>query len=479
MTSSMAKNTHNAPCRSTPCDNSTSTPPCVTLSSTSSSSASSSSSPSHLGHLWLQCEVLTAMESLDKKERWAYQTAVDVVPALVQSETPVMDFLRTEHMNPVAAARRLAAYWKYRKHLFGERWLLPMTQTGRGALGTREIALLRTGYQVVFPRSPHAGLLVVIDFARIGELNEDLFDSVVNIRVTFYLCTVLTDEATQRMGATGLYIVRSGQAPPVDTNPEGWKILHQSLPVRIQQMLVARAFVPGKEGILNYLAYQRARVNEFRSGLQPQQLIADSMQGTLALLQAKGCDRRHLPSCVGGDWHAHQFEEWVRGRMRVEDLLAPEPIGRNAWGAGCLVTTATTTTTTSPIIVTLPESGVGTPDNSTNSTALVVHSTKNGAINNKTNNHNKKPTKRGVNHPKKTPIGDMHNKAEQDRQRKLNALYSRRAYHKRKIEVVAMQQQIKALQTHQQILQDEAQQLQAAFAQAQQIVSNYTADSTA
>ena len=39
-----------------------------------------------------------------------------------------MDFLRVEELNVKKAAARLAAYWRYRKQLFEERWLLPMTQ---------------------------------------------------------------------------------------------------------------------------------------------------------------------------------------------------------------------------------------------------------------------------------------------------------------------------------------------------------------
>lgn len=411
---------------------------------------------SHLDTLWLQAEVMTALESLPKKERRAFQTALDVVPALVQAETPVLDFLRTENMNAAAAARRLAAYWHYRKQLFVERWLLPMNQTGTGALSAREIELLRTGYQAVFPRGgPGGGLLVVVDFARIGEKNEKLFDPICNIRVTFYLCTVLTDAITQQHGATCVYIVRSGQLPPVDTNPEGWKILHQSLPVRIKQMIVARAFVEGKEGILNYLAYQRARVQQFRSGIQPEQLIADSLQGTLALLQDKGVDRRHLPRCVGGDWDFGQFLQWVRARICVEDVMSSAPLKRNSLGGMIMPGTL-------PSIQMASSSSSDT----SNTSAIVLH---NGAP--------KTLAKKRAARNKKTPINDI-SQPEQERQRKLNALYSRRAYHKRKLEMVAIQEQINALETHKKILQTENRKLEALVEKAQELVKVHTGDET-
>lgn len=71
-----------------------------------------------------------AILTLDKKERRAYQTAMDVFPDLVRRESKVMDFLRTENFGIQKAALRLVRYWKWRKEIFGERWLLPMTQTG-------------------------------------------------------------------------------------------------------------------------------------------------------------------------------------------------------------------------------------------------------------------------------------------------------------------------------------------------------------
>lgn len=71
---------------------------------------------------------ISAIQQLDRKERRAYETAVEVFPALVKRETKIMDFLRVEELNVKKAAARLAAYWRYRKQLFEERWLLPMTQ---------------------------------------------------------------------------------------------------------------------------------------------------------------------------------------------------------------------------------------------------------------------------------------------------------------------------------------------------------------
>ena len=65
---------------------------------------------------------------MPRSVRQEWEEAVEVVPALVQRETPCETFLRVEQYDPTRAATRLAMYWKGRKILFGERWLLPMNQ---------------------------------------------------------------------------------------------------------------------------------------------------------------------------------------------------------------------------------------------------------------------------------------------------------------------------------------------------------------
>ena len=57
-----------------------------------------------------------------------FDEAREIVPELVARETKFLDFLRVEGGDPLAAAMRIASYWKCRKILFEERWLLPMNQ---------------------------------------------------------------------------------------------------------------------------------------------------------------------------------------------------------------------------------------------------------------------------------------------------------------------------------------------------------------
>ena len=203
-----------------------------------------------------------------------------------------------------------------------------MTQTGTGTLSMSDVELLRTGYQALFNRADisNQGLLIVVDFAQV-QANQ--FDSSANVRLMMYLATVLTDPLTQTDGVTVVYVVRDSGMPPVDTNPEGYRMAHAALPLKMKQMIVARAFRPGKESILNFLTYQTARVNEYRSGMQPQQVMANSVQETLQMLQDKGVSEQHLPDCLGGRYTKDSFSDWIRMRLSLEDIMAPAPVKIN------------------------------------------------------------------------------------------------------------------------------------------------------
>ena len=85
---------------------------------------------------------LTELDQLPYEEKREYNLAWEAVERLVSHETPMHAFLRTENYHPRNGAQRLARYWKYRKELFGNRWLLPMTQV---SLRIIVAAGLRTG----------------------------------------------------------------------------------------------------------------------------------------------------------------------------------------------------------------------------------------------------------------------------------------------------------------------------------------------
>ena len=384
-----------------------------------------------------------------------------------------MDFLRVEGFNLKQAALRLSAYWRYRKEVFQERWLLPMTQvsrvhsgnvqywyqipllearyshclmytqTGNGALTMREVEMIRSGYIMPFPRK-NGGLVVLYDMSRIKN-----FDSALHVKNIMYICTTFTDEVTQMNGATIVYVVRSGDRP-LDTQPEGWEIFRVALPMKIRQMLVAQSFEEGKEGILNFLAYQTKRTVEYRSQHQTERLISDSLRGTRDLLEERGIERQYLPRCLGGDYSYDRFSDWIRMRISIEDIMSPAPLKCNKLnpivmmrGPGLLLDDSSRSASTTAA-----------------GTAMIV-----------TSGNRRHLVTRQAPCKKKKKKSDLPNDGDA---KKLNALYARRSYHKRKLEMLGLEEQMESMREHNKKLQKEHQQLESYLHMAQQVIAAHS-----
>uniref|UniRef100_A0A7S3L9W3 BZIP domain-containing protein n=1 Tax=Amphora coffeiformis TaxID=265554 RepID=A0A7S3L9W3_9STRA len=378
---------------------------------------------------------------LDKKIRREYDTALEVFPQLVRKETKIMDFLRTVDYDVPKAAMRLVMYWKLRKAMFKERWLLPMTQTGTGALSMDEIETLRSGYAVCFNRSGK-GIMVLHDHSRLPH-----FDGALHAKNIMYYCTTLTDEATQTQGISIVFVIRSGDRPQEDFKREAWEMLRTALPVRFKQLLVVQAYEEGREYLLNFLAYQTTRVLQVKTQQHTEHLMGDSLRNTLSLLEARGIEKQHLPPCLGGDYTYNKFADWVRMRVSMEDIMSPAPLKNNRLTPKLLCGGSNSPSPTS----------TSQAPSSTDSTetAITKPSSK------------KKATRKRKKKLLEPPVPN------DDEAKKLNALYSRRAYHKRKLEMLGLEEQVKCLETENESLRKKATRFESFLQKALQLVQSH------
>lgn len=246
-----------------------------------------------------------------------------------------------------------------------------------------------------------------------------------NTRIVFYYATIFTDEPTQVQGATLLHVIKSGERPELDLSTEGWEMFRTGLPMKFKQIIVVAAYEEGKQALLNHLAHQAALAEEFKSRHRTELIVSDSIVGTLQLLESRGCERPLLPPCLGGGFEYSQFAEWMRMRISVEDILSAPPVSNNR---------------------SAPQQaqggGGGPKEDEPNSLSL-------------------EPTP-----PKRKPS----EKLDEDSIRKRNALYSRRMYHKRKLELLSLQEQCKVLQTRNDSLKQEAARLEGLLESARAII---------
>lgn len=365
-----------------------------------------------------------AIQSLDKHVRLEYDAALASVPLLVRRETHFMSFLRTDDMDFAKGARRLATYWKYRRQIFQDRWLLPMVQTGKGALSAQDIEVLRTGYSAVFSR-PTQGMLVVYNRSRLKH-----FDADIHMRNVMYICTVFTDKVAQTRGGGCVYVVQSAMALAPDISPAMWEMFRAALPLKLpRQFAIVQAYEgEGKKRLLDFLAYQQARTTEFRSRRRPERLVGYSFRHTLELCEQKGIERQYLPACLGGDYRYSQFDEWIRRRIAIENMQWSAPVDPNH-----RITTS---------LLSMP---LQTRNGGKRKTAIL-------------------PRKR------KSPYSSA--ASTDDESRKQNAIYAKKAYYKRKLQVMELEEKVKGLYKQNQRLDAETKRLQGLLCQARAMAQN-------
>ena len=259
------------------------------------------------------------MRSLDPELRWEYDQATEAAPQLVISETPFMDFLQTEQMNAHLAARRLVLYWKYRKKVFKERWLFPMTQTGSGCLNQNDIAILRTGVLVALRRE-NQGPLLLCDLSRV-----ETALGATAVRLSFYLASTCADGLAQTLGVTILQLVTSAHRPPVETDPVNWQMIVTGLPVRFGRVLVVQSVEEGREHLIESLAYQQTRTTEFCAGFVTEMISSNTVEGLLQQLREREISPEHVPTTLGGQYDYQQFTAWLQKRTTIEQENVKEP----------------------------------------------------------------------------------------------------------------------------------------------------------
>eukprot|EP00977_Amphora_coffeiformis_P011290 scaffold2719_cov153-Amphora_coffeaeformis.AAC.2 len=257
-------------------------------------------------------QVERSMNLLDDNVSQEYQEALRFVPALVERESPIIDFLRTEGFHSLRAANRMALYWKRRREFFGEdRWLKPIdqnvfpltvaplltTQTGGGALTPDQIELMRTGF-VVVTDSPQA--------------------------------SVCLSEKMQEDGLIMFHVVNSDHRPVNDPAAmDAVKKLRACLPFKTKKVVVGRLFEPDREHLVEYMGFHQHRVSQTVFG-SSEIVFGNSVRDTINGLEEKGLERACIPLSFGGDYvYYEKFNNWIRSRLSIEGAMIGAPPVRN------------------------------------------------------------------------------------------------------------------------------------------------------
>ena len=242
-----------------------------------------------------------------------YITATQVSPHLFQEEVSPVAFLRSENFNPWAAARKMTMYWKARKQALGEQWLLPLAQSGYGALTNVDVQLLATGYCVIHER------MAVIDWSRLTDFAGNSFYTDeelerARMRVMLYLATVTADEYSQRIGKDYIVNVSGITVGSLWKCEKIWPGNMRNVYLVVMQNRLADRLTTFwtsflTDGFLRYF------------GRTPTLIIASSKADMLQKLQQVGFDADLIPEKWGGNWSYENggLEQWMQELARRDD----------------------------------------------------------------------------------------------------------------------------------------------------------------
>jgi len=252
-------------------------------------------------------QFVSAMELLSHTETATYKEAMQKVPTLVELESSPIRFLRFENYNPFAAAKRLAAYWRHRKALFGERAFLPMTQTGEGALSQEDVKVLNTGYVVVLPSDIDRTPTMCYDLSRLDKDFDDREGILMpRLRCVFYIYSMVAEnELAQTDGFVSLCVV-NGSFGVYDFDFPFMRLSQQligeAMPLRRKRIhLVIR---PPRSGKKNFFEVIFPKLTKLATSLVKAGSFithaGQSKEDTVRELKSYGIHKSRIPRSLGG-----------------------------------------------------------------------------------------------------------------------------------------------------------------------------------
>jgi hypothetical protein len=342
--------------------------------------------------------------------------------------------------------RRLALYWKYRKIIFRERWLLPLNLSGNDALTQEEVDWIKTGV-IVVRKVPGGATVVYTDFHQ-GDTSL-LQDEYLAPRAMFFMNTILADEDSQ---SQGLFIIKA-IAPNffLQKKRKGllWDLLNKAFPVRVKKIfLLARNYLNLSESLQFTTLSMHGWAAEFFWGDRPT-FITESSSSTTQKLLASGLPLDSIPYFLGGAWGCKALES-VRDddHSSSSSLTARKPKARTS--SESLSVSSFATAQQVPVAEQQP------------------------AV--------KPKRKRG--RPPKDHVEESYEELKansngpQDFIKKRNALYSRRLYHKKKKEAGSIHGTVDTLHEENKRLRQESERLGKLLADAELLIGLKGSDPT-
>lgn len=207
-----------------------------------------------------------------------------------------------------------------------------------------------------------------------------------------------------------------------------YDLVRASIPCKLKHFHVVQAYEEGKQGCMDFLGYKETKVTGFRLRRFPDWIASDSLVGTLRMLESMGFKREHLPHCLGGSYDYSQYDQWIRERLSIEDIMSSVPLS-----------------STSNRLSIIPTDRVDAPI--------------------------RRQQQRRRSSGDETTEAETKTDAE-EMTRKRNALKSRRSYHRRQLELFSLNEQVRVWKIRNAVLRQDQARLETLLATAEACAAN-------
>ena len=250
-----------------------------------------------------------------------YLEVLRLAPRLIKEESDPIKFLRAEDFNPWKSARSLVLYWQYRKNWFESRWLLPMNDSGAGALDQDDITLLKSGWiTYAVPKDPQKGRFLI--------MNHGLYPTQATgsrVRVCFYICSAASDYSAQTVGVTGIRLIPNVEvnisAPRFQNARIAFTMLKEALPIRFKGVMLLSL---EQSSIDRYMNLGFDQISSLIAGIlktqRPFTVAISDVSEAAEKLRPHGVPGDVLPPNHGGTWSPDRRFEWKRMVAEQDDI---------------------------------------------------------------------------------------------------------------------------------------------------------------
>lgn len=214
-----------------------------------------------------------------------------------------------------AAAQRLVCYWGIRQDAFGDKWLLPMSDTGEGAMDEDDCTVLRSGWITVVMSPPNSPFRMPVIYIDDNKVQGDPIDE--KMRTLFYVFTILGgDKSVQRDGVILIQNKMSEKVVSIPSMMMQLEVVQRALPVSISKFVVVKSNNV-ERGSLSDMAHTRL----FQHGLRlfgaaaTHLIVSDTIANVANVFTSElAIPPTSIPVELGGQWTVDQLMEW---RVRV------------------------------------------------------------------------------------------------------------------------------------------------------------------